>query len=289
MQQLQGPGGRGHRRGQRHRPGDGHALCRGRHEAGAGRHRDRGAAARAGAAAGAGRTGHRGDGGRGRCGQRRAPGRCRLPAPSARCTCCATTPAWPRRRCCSRPGRTAWPTGTGSLGVNLMGVVHGVRSLRAAHAGRRRRRAHRQHRVGGRAADRIGAVLRVQAWRDLPDRRPVQGPEGCRLEAVGLGAVPGRDPHRRSSMPSATGPAAVRPAHRPVDAERKLAALGRRLPRRAGRRLSTRRWWPMRWPTPSLHDRFYIVPAQAEHLERIALRVADIAALRNPTLAPAAG
>jgi NAD(P)-dependent dehydrogenase (short-subunit alcohol dehydrogenase family) len=38
-----------------------------------------------------------------------------------------------------------------------------------------------------------------------------------------------------------------------------------------------------------LHDRFYIVPAQAEHLERIALRMADIAALRNPTLAPAAG
>jgi NAD(P)-dependent dehydrogenase (short-subunit alcohol dehydrogenase family) len=33
-----------------------------------------------------------------------------------------------------------------------------------------------------------------------------------------------------------------------------------------------------------LHDRFYIVPAQAEHLERIATRMADIAALRNPTL-----
>jgi NAD(P)-dependent dehydrogenase (short-subunit alcohol dehydrogenase family) len=31
-------------------------------------------------------------------------------------------------------------------------------------------------------------------------------------------------------------------------------------------------------------DRFYIVPAQAEHLERIAVRMADIAALRNPTL-----
>jgi NAD(P)-dependent dehydrogenase (short-subunit alcohol dehydrogenase family) len=35
-----------------------------------------------------------------------------------------------------------------------------------------------------------------------------------------------------------------------------------------------------------VHDRFYIVPAQAEHLERIALRMADIAALRNPTLPP---
>ena len=31
-------------------------------------------------------------------------------------------------------------------------------------------------------------------------------------------------------------------------------------------------------------DRYYIVPAQDEHLERIALRMADIAALRNPTL-----
>ena len=35
-----------------------------------------------------------------------------------------------------------------------------------------------------------------------------------------------------------------------------------------------------------MHDRFYIVPAQPEHLERIALRMADIAALRNPTLLP---
>jgi NAD(P)-dependent dehydrogenase (short-subunit alcohol dehydrogenase family) len=33
-----------------------------------------------------------------------------------------------------------------------------------------------------------------------------------------------------------------------------------------------------------MHDCFYIVPAQPEHLERIALRMADIAALRNPTL-----
>jgi NAD(P)-dependent dehydrogenase (short-subunit alcohol dehydrogenase family) len=32
----------------------------------------------------------------------------------ARCTWCATTPAWPHRRCCSPPGRTAWKTGTGS-------------------------------------------------------------------------------------------------------------------------------------------------------------------------------
>jgi hypothetical protein len=35
-----------------------------------------------------------------------------------------------------------------------------------------------------------------------------------------------------------------------------------------------------------VHDRFYIVPAQPEHLERMALRVADLAALRNPTLPP---
>ena len=33
-------------------------------------------------------------------------------------------------------------------------------------------------------------------------------------------------------------------------------------------------------------DRYYIVPAQPEHLERIALRMADITALRNPTLPP---
>jgi NAD(P)-dependent dehydrogenase (short-subunit alcohol dehydrogenase family) len=31
-------------------------------------------------------------------------------------------------------------------------------------------------------------------------------------------------------------------------------------------------------------DRYYIVPAQDEHLQRIALRMADITALRNPTL-----
>jgi NAD(P)-dependent dehydrogenase (short-subunit alcohol dehydrogenase family) len=31
-------------------------------------------------------------------------------------------------------------------------------------------------------------------------------------------------------------------------------------------------------------DHYYIVPAQDEHLQRIALRLADIAALRNPTL-----
>ena len=35
-----------------------------------------------------------------------------------------------------------------------------------------------------------------------------------------------------------------------------------------------------------VHDRFYIIPAQPEHLERIALRMADIAAQRNPTLPP---
>jgi NAD(P)-dependent dehydrogenase (short-subunit alcohol dehydrogenase family) len=34
------------------------------------------------------------------------------------------------------------------------------------------------------------------------------------------------------------------------------------------------------------HDRYYIVPAQPEYLERIALRMADITALRNPTLLP---
>ena len=33
-----------------------------------------------------------------------------------------------------------------------------------------------------------------------------------------------------------------------------------------------------------VHDRFYIVPAQPEYLQRIAVRTADIAALRNPTL-----
>ena len=33
-------------------------------------------------------------------------------------------------------------------------------------------------------------------------------------------------------------------------------------------------------------DRYYIVPAQPEYLERIALRMADITALRNPTLPP---
>ena len=33
-----------------------------------------------------------------------------------------------------------------------------------------------------------------------------------------------------------------------------------------------------------LQDRFYIVPAQDEHLQRIALRAADLAALRNPSL-----
>jgi NAD(P)-dependent dehydrogenase (short-subunit alcohol dehydrogenase family) len=33
-------------------------------------------------------------------------------------------------------------------------------------------------------------------------------------------------------------------------------------------------------------DRYYIVPAQPEHLERIELRMADISALRNPTLPP---
>jgi short-subunit dehydrogenase len=31
-------------------------------------------------------------------------------------------------------------------------------------------------------------------------------------------------------------------------------------------------------------DRFYIVPAQPEHLQRIAVRMADLGALRNPTL-----
>lgn len=35
-----------------------------------------------------------------------------------------------------------------------------------------------------------------------------------------------------------------------------------------------------------VHDRFYIVPAQPEYLERIATRMADVAALRNPTLPP---
>ena len=33
-----------------------------------------------------------------------------------------------------------------------------------------------------------------------------------------------------------------------------------------------------------MHDRFYIVPAQPEFHERIAARVADLGALRNPTL-----
>jgi NAD(P)-dependent dehydrogenase (short-subunit alcohol dehydrogenase family) len=33
-----------------------------------------------------------------------------------------------------------------------------------------------------------------------------------------------------------------------------------------------------------VNDRFYIVPTQPEHLQRIAVRMADIAALRNPTL-----
>ncbi len=33
-----------------------------------------------------------------------------------------------------------------------------------------------------------------------------------------------------------------------------------------------------------LQDRYYIVPAQEEHLQRIATRLADIMALRNPTL-----
>jgi NAD(P)-dependent dehydrogenase (short-subunit alcohol dehydrogenase family) len=35
-----------------------------------------------------------------------------------------------------------------------------------------------------------------------------------------------------------------------------------------------------------LHDRFYIVPAQPEFLQRIQTRLADITALRNPTLPP---
>jgi hypothetical protein len=34
-----------------------------------------------------------------------------------------------------------------------------------------------------------------------------------------------------------------------------------------------------------VQDRFYIVPAQPEYLQRIAVRMADLAALRNPTLA----
>lgn len=38
-----------------------------------------------------------------------------------------------------------------------------------------------------------------------------------------------------------------------------------------------------------VEDRFYIVPAQPDLLERIALRMADIAALRNPTLLPPRG
>ena len=33
-----------------------------------------------------------------------------------------------------------------------------------------------------------------------------------------------------------------------------------------------------------VHDRYYIVPAQDEHLQRIRTRMADITALRNPTL-----
>jgi len=36
-----------------------------------------------------------------------------------------------------------------------------------------------------------------------------------------------------------------------------------------------------------LHDRFYIVPAQPEYLDSISTRMADIGALRNPTLAQA--
>jgi NAD(P)-dependent dehydrogenase (short-subunit alcohol dehydrogenase family) len=34
-----------------------------------------------------------------------------------------------------------------------------------------------------------------------------------------------------------------------------------------------------------VQDRFYIVPAQPEYLQRIGVRMADLAALRNPTLA----
>jgi NAD(P)-dependent dehydrogenase (short-subunit alcohol dehydrogenase family) len=33
-----------------------------------------------------------------------------------------------------------------------------------------------------------------------------------------------------------------------------------------------------------VHDRFYIVPAQSEHIDRIGLRMADVVAQRNPTL-----
>ena len=117
------------------------------------------------------------------------------------------------------------------LGVNLMGVVHGVRvftpmMLEAAAQGPGVRRPHRQHRVDGRPAQPAehGRLQRQQARGRGADRDALPGPAPRHRPDRRLGAVPvlRADRHRRERAQPAratlpAGQADAQPADRQGD------------------------------------------------------------------------
>ncbi len=91
------------------------------------------------------------------------------------------------------------------LGVNLWGVVHGVRAF-LPHLVASAERPHRQHGVDRRALPRLRRLLRrQQARRGGPDRGSVPRDAVERTARRRERPVPRLGSHRASSMPNATG------------------------------------------------------------------------------------
>ena len=99
------------------------------------------------------------------------------------------------------------------IGVNLWGVIHGVRTF-VPLLMQQPEALHREHRVGRRARRRAvhGPVQREQARgrRDLRDAAPRARDDRAARE--GLGAVPGLGEHEDRTRAAATGPSTCRKA-----------------------------------------------------------------------------
>ena len=154
-----------------------------------------------------------------------------------------------------------------ALGVNVWGVIHGIKAFVPAMLAQRRRGPRRQHVVGQRRhlaaaghadlrADQVGGrhahrvALRAAAAGRRADRRlgAVPGPERAAHRPVRVVAQPAR----RARQPDAA------PARHPTTIEAFEKAHGRRRRRRSTTRRSRRS--PAGWSTPSAPATFWILP-----------------------------
>ena len=112
------------------------------------------------------------------------------------------------------------------IGVNVLGVVHGLRSFVPRDAGPRRAVSRAQHGVGGWAAGVAahGRLHRLEARSRRHLRVP--GPRGRRNGDGGDGAVPWRCGYRH--LPQRGGAPAARRAATPVQARRRCSTPWRR-------------------------------------------------------------